>query len=75
MSFEDEDTTEAHERRIVRCGSCRAKIIWFKTHAMKNIPIDADTVEPDDKVTELDLRRHKSHFATCPHANQHRRPR
>lgn len=29
MSFE-EDTTEAHERRITRCKSCRAQIIWFK---------------------------------------------
>ena len=70
MSFE-EDTTEEHERRIVRCSSCRAKIIWFKTPAGKNMPVDADTVEPTDDA--LDLSRHKSHFATCPNANQHRR--
>jgi hypothetical protein len=70
MSFE-EDTTEAHERRIVRCSSCRAQIIWLKTPAGKNMPVDADTVEPED--TELDLSRHKSHFATCPNANQHRK--
>jgi hypothetical protein len=70
VSFE-EDTTEAHERRIVRCSSCRAQIIWFKTEAGKNMPVDADTVEPEDE--ELDLTRHKSHFATCPNANQHRK--
>jgi hypothetical protein len=70
VSFEA-DTTEEHERRIVRCSSCRAKIIWFKTGAGKNMPVDADTVEPEDE--ELDLSRHKSHFATCPNANQHRR--
>lgn len=70
MSF-DEETTEAHERRIMRCKSCRAQIIWFKTEAGKNMPVDADTVEADD--TELDLERHVSHFATCPQANQHRR--
>jgi hypothetical protein len=77
VSFE-EDTTEAHERRIVRCSSCRAQIIWFKTEAGRNHPVDADTVEPAD--TELDLQtkshpegKHKSHFATCPNANQHRR--
>lgn len=70
MNFE-EDTTEAHERRIVRCRSCRAKIIWFKTDAGKNMPIDADTVEPEDD--ELDLKRHVSHFATCPDANLHRK--
>lgn len=72
MSFDD-DTTEAHERRIVRCRSCRARIVWFETPAGKRMPVDADTVEPDDD--ELDLGRHVSHFATCPDANHHRRPR
>jgi hypothetical protein len=71
MSFEDEETTEAHERRIVRCRSCYARIIWFKTDAGKNMPVDADTVEPEDQ--ELDLPRHISHFATCPNADHHRR--
>lgn len=70
MTFDD-DTTEAHERRIVRCRSCRAMIIWFRTPSGKNMPVDADTVEPEDD--ELDLSRHKSHFATCPNAWQHRR--
>lgn len=68
MSFEDiaddEGKLEKHER---------AKIIWFKTDAGKNIPIDADTVEPDDE--ELDLSRHISHFATCPDGNQWRKRR
>lgn len=73
MSFNEDDTTEAHERRIARCRSCNAKIIWFKTDAGKNMPVDADTVEAEDQ--ELDLDKHISHFATCPNANQHRRPR
>lgn len=72
MSFE-EDTTEAHERRIVRCKGCNAKIIWFKTDGGKNMPVDADTVEAEDD--ELDLTRHRSHFATCKKADQFRRPR
>lgn len=72
MSFEEE-TTEAHERRITRCRSCRAQIIWFKTPAGKNMPVDAGTVEPQDE--ELDLERHVSHFATCKDAAVHRRPR
>jgi len=72
MSFE-EDTTETHERRIVRCRSCRARIIWFETDAGKKMPVDADTVEPDD--FELDISRHVSHFATCPQSNQWRKPR
>jgi hypothetical protein len=74
MSFDDlDDTTEEHERRIKRCRSCNDRIIWFDTPAGKKMPVDADTVEADD--TELDLSRHVSHFATCPNADQHRKPR
>jgi hypothetical protein len=67
------DTTEAHERRIVRCSSCRARIVWLKTAAGNNMPVDADTVESDDD--QFVGERHTSHFATCPNANQHRRKR
>lgn len=72
MSFE-EDTTEAHERRITRCSSriCRARIIWLKTADGKNMPTDADTVEPQDD--EFEPKRHISHFATCLDANKFRR--
>jgi hypothetical protein len=59
---------QAHERRISRCRSCHAKIIWFKTEAGKNMPVDADTVEPEDE--DLDLEKHTVHWATCPHADQ-----
>ncbi|EFX60268.1 hypothetical protein DAPPUDRAFT_124771 [Daphnia pulex] len=68
---EHDDTNEKHERRITKCRSCAARVIWFKTLAGKNMPVDADTVEADDD--ELDLSRHVSHFATCPQATQHRR--
>lgn len=70
-----EDRELAHELRITRCRTCRARIIWFKTAAGKNMPVDADTVEIDDDVNELDLTRHQSHFATCAQADQHRKPR
>ena len=73
VSFEADDTTEEHERRITRCKSCRARIVWLKTVAGKNMPVDADTVEPHDDVYEHG--RHVSHFSTCEQANQHRRPR
>lgn len=73
MTDDDYETTEAHEMRITRCRSCNAMIIWFRTASGKNMPVDANTVEPDDD--ELDLSRHVSHFSTCPHANQHRKPR
>lgn len=71
MSFDTDETNEAHEYRITRCRSCRSMIIWFRTASGKNMPVDADTVRPDDDA--LDLSRHVSHFATCPQANQHRR--
>ena len=74
MSFEDlYDTSDAHERRIVRCRSCNARIIWLKTEAGANMPVDADTVERDQET--FDPKEHVSHFATCPNANAHRRPR
>jgi hypothetical protein len=74
VSFEDiNNTNEAHERRIVRCRSCDARIIFLTTGAGKKMPTDADTVEADDE--DFDGSRHTSHFATCPNAAQHRRSR
>jgi hypothetical protein len=72
-SLDDSGTNEAHELRITRCTSCHAKIIFFKTDKGNNMPVDADTVEPDDQV--LDLSRHQSHFASCPNSDKHRKPR
>lgn len=72
MSFED-DTTEAHERRITRCSSCRARIIFLLTSSGSKMPIDADTVSPEDE--EFDPGQHTSHFASCPTAAQHRKQR
>lgn len=72
MSFE-ETTTEEHERRITRCRSCNARIVFLPTSSGKSMPIDADTVEADDE--EFEYGRHVSHFSTCKQANQHRRPR
>lgn len=73
MSFEETDTTEAHERRITRCKSCRERIVWLKTVSGANMPVDADTVEAHDEIYEHG--RHVSHFSTCPNSNQHRKPR
>lgn len=72
-SGDPDDLLERHERRIVRCRSCRAQIIWFKTDNGRNMPVDADTVDPEDQ--ELDLDVHKSHFATCKDAGTWRKPR
>lgn len=72
-SGEDDELLERHEKRIVRCRSCRAQIIWFETAAGKKMPVDADTVEPADE--ELQIGKHISHFATCPESRKWRKPR
>jgi hypothetical protein len=59
----------------VDCRSCGAKIVWFNTPAGKKMPVDEATTLPTDAAHQIDLKRHVSHFATCPNANQHRRPR
>lgn len=74
MSFDDiNDSTERHERRIVRCRSCNAMIIFLETANGKRMPVNADTVEEDD--TEYDSERYESHFATCNKPEQWRKPR
>jgi hypothetical protein len=74
VSFEDiDDTTEAHERRIVRCRSCRARIVWLDTNNNRRMPVDADTVDPED--TEYEQGKHVCHFTTCPQADEWRRRR
>jgi hypothetical protein len=75
MSFEEPDTTEEHEKRITRCSSCRAMIIWLPhVRTRKNHPVDADTVRPEHWDFDPDL-GHISHFATCPNAAHHRKKR
>ena len=58
-----------------RCTSCEARIVWFKTLAGKKMPVDEASTLPTDRADQLDLKRHKSHFATCPDANKHRKAR
>lgn len=72
MSF-DVDTSEQHERRIVRCRACRARIIFLETATGKAMPCDADSVEPED--TAYEHGRHISHFSTCNDPDRFRSPR
>lgn len=73
MTFEAE-TTEEHERRITRCRTCNARIIFLPTAAGRNMPVDADTVEPEHQLFDVDL-GHENHWATCPGADHHRKAR
>ena len=57
----------------VRCSTCGADIVWFYTHNGKRMPVDEETTQPNDRADQLDLKRHRSHFATCPDRDKHRR--
>jgi len=56
------------------CRSCGAEIVWLKTSAGKNIPVDADTVA-DAGAEIFDPDTMMSHFATCPDASKWRKKR
>lgn len=62
---------EANAYRTHRCKACQQPVIFLKTKAGKNMPVDAASVPPGD--SEFDHTRHKSHFATCPAAARFRR--
>jgi len=71
------------------CSSCGASIRWARTALDESIPLDVEPVDggnveitPDGRALvvqpdQLGLfgtpPRFVSHFATCPHADEHRR--
>jgi len=62
---------------VVRCKSCGALIVFMGTTGPNPMPVDyqAHGEAPFFANTEFDKDLHVSHFATCPHAKAHRRPR
>ncbi len=54
-------------RSDAHCRACRAPIIWTKTAAGKNAPLDAVPITGMDADGEM-RRVYLSHFATCPAA-------
>lgn len=77
--------------KTTHCKSCGAAIVFARTKDLRLMPIDAEPAPDGTIVvveTERGLEaffppawampgepRHKSHFATCPSAGQHRKPR
>ena len=65
------------------CRSCGAESIWAKTVHGKPMPLDPHTyddgtieiVEGVARVTKKGPGLYKAHFASCPDAASHRRPR
>ncbi|MBX3045091.1 MAG: hypothetical protein KIT33_15945 [Candidatus Kapabacteria bacterium] len=54
-----------------RCRSCGQAIKFLKTHKGHLMPVDSESVGDNDVSFDKDI--HKSHFATCPNANKHRK--
>ncbi len=64
-----------------QCKSCGKPILWATTPAGKAMPLDAESetwwlLEGGVAIGESRCRGvvvHRSHFATCPQAGEHRR--
>lgn len=79
------------EALMANCRSCGAEIIWARTVAGRLIPLDAEPAErpkgifrleealldggPQIAISAASDPVYISHFATCPHADEHRRER
>lgn len=59
------------------CRGCGRPVIWLKTNGTKPdgspklMPVNAESVRQGDE--SFDSKRHKSHFADCPNANDFRK--
>jgi hypothetical protein len=66
------------KHELAKCGNkkrkgCGEPIIWLKTRRGKFMPIEPDSVEPDDDL--YDHGRHVVHWSTCPYADWFRKSR
>jgi hypothetical protein len=68
-------TSYRHHPFETRCRSCEALIVWFLTKNGKRMPVNAETTKETDAEHQLDLSRHKSHFASCKDAEDWRKGR
>jgi hypothetical protein len=64
-----------------RCRSCNAEIRWAVMQSGARMPFDVEPVSPPNGMYFLDNGYakklptvHISHYATCPNADQHRKP-
>lgn len=68
------------------CSSCKARILWGRTSKGQSMPVDAEPVGDGEWLLERGelvhhgngaslfiTLRYRSHFATCPQADQHRK--
>ncbi len=59
-----------------KCWSCGAAIVWGKTKDGKRVPLDVEAIGGLlNEYTGEVMRLRQTHFATCPNAAEHRKPR
>ena len=68
------DIVTMAEYKEVPCKSCDALIVWMKTKTGANMPVNAKSAKFGDTIYDASA-GHISHFATCPNASLHRKPR
>lgn len=72
LSFLDTVPADYHEMPAApkpeRCRSCSAMIVWAKTAAGADIPLDVE-----GQITVAGKRYGRTHFITCPHGRNWRR--
>lgn len=59
------------------CKSCGAHILWVTTSSGKKMPLDFEperrfVIDAGEGMRATLRNTYVSHFATCPHASQHR---
>ena len=57
------------------CRSCDQPIYWITTERGRSMPVDCEADEQCHAPNAAEEGLGISHFATCPFADQHRRPR
>lgn len=58
--------------RTSDCKGCGEPIVWMKTDAGKNIPVDPESIV-DEGATVFDPDQMVSHFSTCAKADEFRK--
>lgn len=70
----------ASTRQPGTCRGCHAPIVWYRTKAEKLLPFNAD-VQPHEQPSLMGppeyvlIDNRFAHWATCPNADDFRRPR
>jgi len=60
------------------CKSCQAEIEWALTTNGKKVPLDPEPITvavTQDDGSVMVVTGRQAHFATCPNASKHRKPR